>query len=78
MNKLIIFDNSTISDIQGFCLWDSPGTTIEPYFGPAADYLDLVLSAPGGKVCRRIERKMVPVESLSLRWGLYKNRNEMR
>ena len=38
------------SDNQGFCLWDSPGTTIEPYFGPAADYLDLVLSAPGGKV----------------------------
>ena len=35
---------------QGFCLWDSPGTTIEPYFGPAAEYLDLVLSAPGGKV----------------------------
>ena len=37
---------------QGFCLWDSPGTTIEPYFGPAAEYLDLVLSAPGGKVAK--------------------------
>ena len=58
-----------MSDIQGFCLWDSPGTTIEPYFGPAADYLDLVLSAPGGKVCRR---KMVTLESPSLRWGLSK------
>ena len=41
--------------MQGFCLWDSPGTTIEPYFGPAADFLDLVLSAPGGKVRSRME-----------------------
>ena len=40
--------------LQGFCLWDSPGTTIEPYFGPAADFLDLVLSAPGGKVRNRM------------------------
>jgi protein-tyrosine phosphatase len=34
---------------QGFTLWDSTGTNIAPYFGPAADYLELVLAAPGGK-----------------------------
>ena len=35
--------------MQGFCLWDTVGCDISPYFGPAAQFIHTALEG-GGKV----------------------------
>ena len=43
------FFKETSIQYQGFCLWDTVGCDISPYFGPAAQFIDDGLSG-GGRV----------------------------